>query len=164
MPSTFYNLDEEMWPDLKQGQVVLMPVRVGVNRRTGKMIAGWPHVYQSMQVLFVTRFHTRVLRRWCGSFVPHLLGDTVATRMIARFYWAIATALDLWEPNYRLQRVYVQPTTANAAIVNTPEELRLGHMIVQHDGVYRPRAHLGDLTPEARRSFVMGGSGSSMWG
>jgi phage baseplate assembly protein W len=126
------------------------PVRVGRERRTGKLIMGWSHVEQSIAWIFHTRFHTRPLRRWVGSFVPHLLGENMTARTIGRFYWAIATSLDLWEPDYRVKQVNVRSNRLGNTI-NSPEQLRMGNFEVWHVGEYRPRGHLGDPTPEVAR-------------
>jgi len=158
----FYDPVEEQWPDLKRGRVLLIPARVGVDRKTGKMIVGWTHVVQSIQVIFATRFHERVLRRWVGSFVPHLLGETAVVRAIARFYWAVATSLDLWEPNYRVQRVRVG-TRADGTDLTSAEDIRQGNLATQTEGVYRPRAHLGDETPEEPRHIGLIGRGNGIW-
>ena len=107
LPITYYDPTLAQWPDLARGAIPLAPVRVGMDRFTGKMLIGWPHVRQSMATIFATRFHERVLRRWVGSFVPHLLGESAVPRIITRFYWAIASAIDLWEPCYAIQRVRI---------------------------------------------------------
>lgn len=157
-----YDPELDIWPDLAHGRVVLNPVRVGMDRRTGKMLVGWSHVVQSMQVIFATRYHERVLRRYVGSFVPHLLGDNATMRVVARFYWAIITAIDLWEPNYRIQQVNVQ-TRKSGSSLTSAEELRKGDLTTEMAGVYRPRAHLGDVTPETRRSIGLIGRGYGVW-
>ena len=142
------------WPGFGRGQVPLAPVRVGVDRRTGKMIMGWPHVYQSMSVIFRTRFHQRVLRRWVGSFVPHLLGQNASPRYITRFFWAIAGSLDLWEPGYRFEKADISDTTA----VGLQSR---GELVSRLTGQYRPRGHLGDNTPAERRGANIIGSGAN---
>src|SRR5207249_1523646 len=101
---TYVIIDERIKPDAL-GQLG----GVRVDRRTGKVLVGWPHVQQSLGVIFSTRYHERVLRRYVGSFVPHLLGESALPRIITRFFWAIASAIDLWEPCYSIQRVLVGP-------------------------------------------------------
>jgi len=153
----------DMWPDLARGKIVLAPVRVGMNRQTGEMMVGWPHVRQSIWTIFMTRFHERVLRRWVGSFVPHILGELANEQVITRFFWAIASAIELWEPNYRITRIRVQ-TRKDGSLLTSAEELRTGHLTHQTEGVYRPRAHLGDATPENRKIAGWIRRGSMWWG
>jgi len=157
-----YDPNLDMWPDLKEGRIVLNPVRIGVDRYTGKMLTGWDHVIQSMLLIFSTRYHERVLRRWAGSFVPHLIGENATETTIMRFYWAIATGLDLWEPNYRIQRVRVG-TRADGSILTSAEELRTGRLTTSSEGVYRPRGHIGDNSPEGRRSVGLVSRGFNVW-
>jgi len=158
----FYDPDLDAWPDLRRGRVVLKPARVGVDDKTGKIIIGWNHVVQSISKILVTRYHERVLRRWVGSLVPHLLGDSATPFAITRFYGAIITAIDLWEPNYRVQRVRIWRRSDNTNLTS-PEELRTGHLTQRQEGVYRPRAHVGDTTPERRRSLGLVGRGYGPW-
>lgn len=175
MPSPYQNLQvlvetlpvlsrtELIWPDLARAKITIKPPRVGVDRKTGKLMYGWDHVVQSMEVLFMTPFHQRVLRRWVGSFVPHLLGDNSTERMIGRFYWAIATSIDLFEPNYRLQRVLIG-SYADGTPLTTEEMFRQGYIRVIHEGSYRPRAHLGDDTPTQRRQIgLIANRGAGIW-
>lgn len=157
-----YDPTLDAWPDLAHGRVLLAPVRVGMDRRTGKMLIGWDHVVQSLEVMFVTPYHQRPLRRWVGTLIPHLLGDNATMRTVARFYWAVITAIDLWEPNFRIQKVNVDQRGDNTSLTSA-EELRAGHMTLQTFGVYRPRAHLGDPTPETRRSIGLVGRGYGVW-
>lgn len=157
LPTTYYSPNDAMWPDLANGKVALAPVRVGMDRRTGKMLVGWPHVEQSISVIFATRFHERVLRRWVGSFVPHILGQSAIPRVVTRFFWAIASAIDLWEPNYSIKRITLP------ASVNSAEQVRRGTMGFRNEGVYRPRGHLGDSTAETRRSVGFVGRGNDVW-
>jgi len=160
--AVIYDPTLEMWPDLKLGHVVLSPTRIGMDRFSGKVLTGWDHVIQSMLLIFSTRYHERVLRRWCGSFVPHLLGNNATENTIARFYWAIATGIDLWEPNYRIQRVRVG-RRADGSSLTSAEELRTGHLTTSMDGVYRPRGHLGNDDPQQRRAVGLVSRGYNMW-
>jgi phage baseplate assembly protein W len=158
----FYDPLSEMWPDLKNGRIVLRPARVGVDDKTGKLIVGWKHVIQSIAKILVTKYHERVLRRWVGCLVPFLLGDSATPYAITRFYGAIITAIDLWEPNYRVQRVRLQNRSDGTSLTSA-EELRRGVLTQKQEGVYRPRAHVGDTTPEARRAIGLIGRGYGPW-
>jgi uncharacterized protein len=162
MPNELYDPTLDMWPDLREGRIALNPVRIGMDRVTGKVLTGWDHVIQSMLLIFSTRYHERVLRRWVGSFVPHLVGENATDHTIARFYWAIATGIDLWEPNYRIQRVRVS-NRDNGTMLTSPEELRTGRLTTSMDGVYRPRGHLGNDQPQVRRAVGLVSRGYNLW-
>jgi phage baseplate assembly protein W len=162
LPTTYaeYDVWKDIWPE--RGQAPLAPVRVGVNDRTGKLMIGWPHVEQSIGKLYATRYHERILRQWVGSFVPHLLGKNIVASTFTRFFWAMAVALDLWEPCYRIARIRVEARHTGASLTS-PEEIRTGHVSFAHEGVYMPRGHLGDRTPLAQRAagIVLGGRGGT---
>jgi uncharacterized protein len=165
--NNFFRTVNAIWPSLLNGQAIISPPRNGMDRKTGKMLSGWGHVEQSMEVIFATPFHERVLRRWVGSFVPSLLGETYISRIIMRFYWAIVSAIDLWEPNYRIKQVFYMgsalsgwsPLTQGSAA----DLIRLGQAIFRQEGVYRPRAHLGDFTPYEQKQSALIGRGDTMW-
>jgi len=157
-----YDPNLDMWPDLKYGHIVLSPVRIGVDRHTGKMLTGWDHVIQSMLLIFSTKYHERVLRRWCGSFVPHLIGQNADEPTIARFYFAICTGIDLWEPNYRINRVRVA-NRSDGSLMTSPEELRTGRLQTSMEGTYRPRGHLGNSQPQVRRGVGLVSRGYNLW-
>jgi phage baseplate assembly protein W len=172
MPASlqYYDPNIAMWgEEYLQGRRPMAPVGIGMDRRTGKMIFGWTHTQQCMEVIFITQFHTRVLRRWVGSYVPHILGESAIARVITRFFWAIAVGLEMWEPRYRIKRVHAEQfALADAKLAPAPEtssadELRIGHATFMTDGVYRPRAHLGDITPWEQRRVGLIGRGQERW-
>src|SRR6266576_1165634 len=125
----FFREVNAIWPDLLNQQAVIAPARNGVDRHTGKMLQGWAHVEQSMELIFATPFHERIMRRWVGSFVPALLGESTVPRIITRFFWAIATSIDLWEPNYRVKQVYYMGDAladwAPRSLLNAADLIRL---------------------------------------
>lgn len=123
---------------------------IDIDAETGANITGWDHVIQCVGDFFTTRFGERVMREWYGSAIPKLLGQQLNAQTIVPFFSAVASAIETWEPRYRI-----------TAIV--PESVgRDGRLRVQIEGEYRPRALLGDFTPEgARRLTVTGGSGGS---
>jgi len=159
-------LANAMWPDLINQQTQISPPRNGMDRSTGQLLQGWDHVEQSMEIIFETPFHQRVLRRWVGSFVPSILGDNVVPRVIMRFFWAIASALDMWEPDYRIKQVYFMGNTLNQwspATLDAVSLIRQGQVIFRNEGVYYPRGHLGNFTPYEQRQFGLVGRGGQLW-
>jgi hypothetical protein len=165
--SQFWHQANAIWPDLTNQQAVIAPARNGMDRTTGKLLQGWSHVEQSMELIFATPFHQRVLRRWVGSFVPLILGESGVSRVITRFFWAIGSALDLWEPDYRIKQVFFMgdalstysPPLGSGA---TATLYRAGDLTFRTEGQYFPRAHLGDRTPYTQKLVAVVGRGS-MW-
>lgn len=121
----------------------------GIDRETGRLLTGWEHVAQSIGVILTTRFGERVMRRWFGSLVPNLLGENMVPETFVRFFSAVGSALEQ-EPRVRLLQVL--PLSVS----------RDGRAELKIDVEYRPRGHLGDLTPEGRKRVVyrMGADGT----
>ena len=150
----FFNVVNAIWPDLGDGRALIAPPRNGMNRKTGKLMQGWDHVEQSLEVIFRTPFHERVLRRWVGSFVPHLLGESGVPRVVTRFFWAVATSIELWEPNYKIIQVFLMGQAAgvepgpisNTTTTSINDLFRQGNPLFRTEGVYFPRGHLNDFT------------------
>lgn len=114
---------------------------LGIDRRTGRPLDAWPHVVQSIEVIFTTRIGERVMRRHFGSGALVLLGRAMTSENVIRFWSLVGIAIDQWEPRFKINRFTVPAS-------NTPETVRQGTLMLQIEGVYRPRAHLGDFTPE----------------
>ena len=162
----YYREVNAIWPDLLNQRAIISPARNGVNRDNGKLLQGWEHVEQSMRVIFATPFHERILRRWVGSYVPYILGETYASRIVTRFFWAISVSIDLWEPNYRIKQVFYMGAALQSwapKMLDAVGEYRLGHGIFRTEGVYRPRAHLGDQSPYQQRAVGLIGGGTEIW-
>lgn len=114
----------------------------GIDRETGKPLSGWPHVAQSLGVIFTTRFGDRVMRRWVGSLVPNLLGENMTVPTFVKFFAAVGVALEL-EPRVRL--IQVLPLSVS----------RSGGAEIKIDVEWRPRGHLGDFTPQGRKRVMI---------
>ena len=112
---------------------------VGLNAATGGVLEGWPHVVQSLQDIFTTRFGTRIMREWYGSFVPNLLGRNITPNEVTPWFAAVTSAIEQWEPRYRVTRIQVLEAT------------RTGQFHFFLEGEYRPRATYGDFTVEGAR-------------
>lgn len=118
---------------------------VGFDASTGLVLTGWDHVVQSLQDIFTTRFGDRIIREWYGSFVPAILGQNLTPSGVLPWFIATASAVEQWEPRYRITRITPQSVT------------RTGRFQFFIDGEYRPRALFGDLTAEgARRLYAYG--------
>jgi hypothetical protein len=112
---------------------------VGLNAVTGGVIEGWPHVAQSLQDVFTTRFGARIMREWYGSFVPNLLGRTITPNEVTPWFAAVTSAIEQWEPRYRVTRIQIVEVTRDGQL----------HFFLE--GEYRPRATYGDFTVEGAR-------------
>jgi phage baseplate assembly protein W len=124
---------------------------VGIDAVTGAMLVGWKHVEQSLQDIFTTGFGERIIREWYGSFVPALLGRrNITPAEITPTFVAIVTAIEQWEPRYRVSEIRVL------------EVNREGEFHFYLDGHFRPRATLGDFTIEGRKRIngVVGSGGN----
>jgi hypothetical protein len=165
--SPYYDPVYAAWPDLANQQAFIAPARNGMDRNTGKLLQGWDHVQQSLEVIFATSFHERVLRRWVGSFVPRLLGENLVASVVTRFYWAIISAIDLWEPDYRITQVFFMGNALSTwapplTVTSTASLIRAGQVIFRQEGVYYPRGHLGDYTPyQIASTGLMSGGGAN---
>lgn len=112
---------------------------VGLNAATGGTITGWDHVVQSLQDIFYTQFGTRIMREWYGSFVPNILGRLITPQEVTPFFVAVTSAIEQWEPRYRITQIQVVKVTREGAL----------HFFL--NGEYRPRAVFGDFTVEGAR-------------
>ena len=112
----------------------------GADRSTGRILSDWAHVEQSLRVIFMTRFGSRVMRRSFGSSIPKLLGQNLVPSTILKVYMAIAIAVELWEPRFRVRRVSLPPTSNNTL------NLRQGVLGLRIEGDYRPNALAGDFS------------------
>ena len=121
-----------------------MSVSQGLDRHTGQRLDGWPHVVQSLGVIFSTRFGERVQREWVGSMVPPMLGRNMVPSTVLRTMTAIYAAIEAFEPRYKITQI--RPTSVT----------RLGALGLVIEGQYRPRAHLGDFTAEGPRRVTIG--------
>lgn len=124
---------------------------VGINSATGGTITGWAHVQQSLRDMFLTRFGSRLMREWYGSFVPEALGRNISRSEMLPVIASITSAIEQWEPRFLVVDVVVDGTA-----------IRSGALVIIIKGQYRPRALLGDLTVEGERRMTVDMSAEGM--
>jgi phage baseplate assembly protein W len=115
----------------------------GIDRATGRPLSGWTHVLQSIGVIFATRFGSRVMRRNFGSAVPNVLGQNLTPSTMLKFMTALAIAIEVWEPRFRV-RQFVYPENENSA--DNMSEGKIGLRMI---GDYMPNALDGDFSVSA---------------
>lgn len=121
----------------------------GIDRNTGRLLSGWDHTVQSIIVILETKFGERVMRRNFGSAVPGVLGKNLVPSTLLKFYTAVAIALELWEPRFRVRK-FEYPQGENGA-----DQMRQGKLGIRMIGDYRPRALEGDFTVEAVKTVTI---------
>ena len=125
-----------------------MPSSSGVNAITGEVMTDWDHVQQSIRKVLTTPIGSRVMRRSFGSDLPDLVDAKMVERNILAIYSAAATAINKWEPRFRMQHGAV--VTAGAT----------GVVQLEIKGIYYPNGHKGDYSVAENRStrIVYGGA------
>ena len=112
---------------------------VGLNAATGAVLTGWEHVLQSLSDIFTTGFGERIIREWYGSFVPTLLGQLITPDEVTPFFVAITSAIEQWEPRFRVTEIKVLKATREGAL----------HFYL--DGEVQASRMSGDFTVEGAR-------------
>lgn len=88
---------------------------LGMNRKNGKEKGGLEHLKQSIIDILTTPLGSRVMRRNYGSRLHELIDAPLNQQTVAAFYAAVADALVLWEPRFRLQQVSLKRLTQGTA-------------------------------------------------
>lgn len=119
---------------------------VDLDRTTGEVIEGWAHVEQCLGDIFTTFFAERIMREWYGSLVPAFLGENMTAETIVRFFAALTSAVDQWEPRYKVTKI-------------TPLSVgRDGKFEVKIEGDYRPFALIGNFTSAGAKRITVNGA------
>ncbi|MGD0642173.1 MAG: GPW/gp25 family protein [Roseiarcus sp.] len=109
-------------------------MRTGVDRNTGAVLTGWDHCLQSILDIVSTAIGSRVIARAYGSNAPDLIDRPQTPPAIVAHFSAIAEALRLWEPGFRLKQI--------SATRLGPDGVA-GFALA---GDYYPNGHLGDYS------------------
>lgn len=125
----------------------------GIDRTTGRPIDNFTSALQGMETIFSTRIGDLITLREFGAGVLELIGRLVRPNLLAAFLQLVATAIDLWEPRFRVRRI---------VFLATESDLSMGILGLRIEVDYRPRAHLGDFTVERLTTFSLTFSGGSV--
>ncbi|MQB19656.1 baseplate assembly protein [Agrobacterium tumefaciens] len=111
-----------------------MPSSTGVNAVTGAPLTDWDHTQQSIRKILETPRGSRVMRRDFGSDIPDLIDAKMTPRNILKLYSASATAIQIWEPRFRMR--FGRVTRADVT----------GALSLEIYGTYFPLGHRGDYS------------------
>lgn len=111
-----------------------MPSSTGVNAVTGAPLSDWEHTQQSIRKILKTPIGARVMRRDFGSELPDLIDAKMTPRNVLKLYSAAATAIQKWEPRFRMR--FGRITRADVA----------GALSLEIYGIYFPLGHRGDYS------------------
>lgn len=89
----------------------------GMDRHTGRSLAGWPHIRQSITDLLTTRIGTRVHRRAYGSDGVTLIDRPSSAETVLDRFVSIAVALDRWERRVTLRGFGLVSASVDGAAV-----------------------------------------------
>lgn len=124
--------------------------QVSMDGATGLWISGFDSMMASIGRLLTTRYYERVLREYVGSPVPALLGELANPRTVIRFRWAVALTILLFEPRFVPK------------VISMDDLDRTGAASFTIRGIFRPRAHLGDLTEAGEVTLIIGQTGNGL--
>jgi uncharacterized protein len=126
-------------------------MRTGLDRETGAVLTGWDHCVQSIAVILTTRVGSRVMRRAFGSELKALQDRNPDPRTMLIVFVAIAMALRVWEPGFRLKRI-------------TPVQVGAdGVAVFDFAGTFYPRGHLGDYSLAEEREARYANDNLRIW-
>jgi len=117
-----------------------------IDMRTGEVIDNYRSALQSVEIIFSYRVGSIVMLREFGAGFVELLGRLMTPTLFLVFRQVIGTAIDLWEPRFRVRRV---------TVTGTVDGIRLGEAKFSIEADWRPRAHQNDFTVESIRDFTL---------
>ena len=147
-PSPSGGLDAETQLELAE---VPNWTQAGVDRDTFKWMTGWSHVVQSIGDILTTRIMSRVFRRQYGSDVPRLIDRSMDDRVVMALFVAAATALQQWEPRFKLHHLNLEEASAD------------GHVKILFRGIYYPKWGVTNGALWVDKSVADEKSGFTVW-
>lgn len=87
----------------------------GMNRHTGRKLAGDAHLAQSILDILTTPKGSIVMLREYGSDLPDIIDQPINGETMIDAYQAVAEALNRWEPRIKLARIQLTEARAGYA-------------------------------------------------
>ena len=78
---------------------------IGLSAASGRHLAGWEHLHQSVIDILTTYPGERIMRPEYGSRVRDLIDRPVNAQWLADLYFEVAYAIQRWEPRVRVLKV-----------------------------------------------------------
>ena len=88
----------------------------GMSRTTGAVNEGNAHIVQSIRDLLTTSVGDRTELRRYGSNLPQQVDRPVNELFDVEIHAAVAEALELWEPRFKLTGVWIDNRTAEGRV------------------------------------------------
>jgi phage baseplate assembly protein W len=98
---------------------------IDINRNTGELLQGWPRAKQAIEVIMTTRLKTRLMRLYFGSNLPNIQDKPGNQFVILDAFYEIAVPVNRWEPEFRVQRIYVDEAGPDGKYTFTVEGVYL---------------------------------------
>lgn len=109
---------------------------LGMNRGTGKPVAGVDHIRQSITDILTTPVGTRVELPEYGSNIPLLVDRPINDLFAVELYSETAQALDRWEPRFKLLSVWIEGRNSTGRIyIGVEGVVKADGAIVRVEGI-----------------------------
>lgn len=92
---------------------------IDVDRETGALIQGWERIKQSMYVILTTRLRMRLMRLWWGSNFLETQDRPDNAETWAKGIIAASEAINLYEPEFKVERIEITSRGPSGAPVIT---------------------------------------------
>lgn len=106
--------------------------RQGADAVTGRPLVGRAHLAQSLGVIWATRVGELVMLLDFGANLRSHLAEDVTGSLALTIYNDLATAVEKWEPEYRVREMQLVSLT------------RDGGLGLRHGGIYYPEGRFGN--------------------
>jgi len=98
---------------------------IDIDRLTGEYVQGWDRIKQSIVTILTTRLRTRLMRLWWGSSFIEMQDKPGNEEVMMTGMMAAISAINTYEPEFKVTRVAIDAFDANGEITITVEGVDL---------------------------------------